>query len=101
MPKLKIEKKISLGPDEAYAKVKTFIETDETLRKLDSHYKCTFDEAAKSCKAVGNQFTAVLAVQSQGSDSVVTVDVEIPFALALIKGKIEEILRHKLDKYLV
>jgi hypothetical protein len=100
MAKLKVEKTTSLNAEETYQKVKNFIQNDEGLRKLDQHYKCEFDDAGKICHAKGNQFTAQLSIKPEALGSKVEVEVEIPFALSLFKGKIQEMLQHKLDKTL-
>lgn len=101
MATLKIEKDASLDPAAAFQKVKEFIQNDPTLRGLDSHYTCQFDEALKTCVAKGGQFEARLSVSPlPGPGSRVTVEVQIPFALMLMKGKITEMVSRKLEKTL-
>ena len=100
MAKLKIEKPSTLAPEQAYSKLKSFIENDEGLRKLDGKYTCEFVDAQLLCRAKGQQFQAEISVKPQAAGSQVVVEVEIPFALALFKGKIQEMLEHKLEKTL-
>ncbi len=100
MAKLKVEKITNLNPDQAYEKVKNFIQNDEGLRKLDQHYTCEFNDTGRACTAKGGQFTAQLSVSGQPSGTKVEIEVEIPFALSFFKGKIQEMLQHKLEKTL-
>jgi hypothetical protein len=98
MPKLDIEKSLTVDASEAFTKLKNFLETDPDLRKMDSAYQCTFDDSQKSGEAKGKQFKATLRVEPAGSGSKVAIGVDLPFLLTPLKGTIEASLRKKLDR---
>jgi len=100
MPKLTIQKNSALKPADAFNKVKAVLNEDKDLRKLDPAYKCDFDEGKLSGSANGKMFKAEMKVSGQNSGSQVEITVDLPFALALVKGVVEKTLSRKLDETL-
>lgn len=98
MPKLNIEKTLSVDATEAFTKLKNFLESDGDLRKMDAGYQCSFDDSQKKGEAKGKQFKASLRVEPSGRGSKVAIDVDLPFLLTPLKGTIEASLRKKLDR---
>jgi hypothetical protein len=93
MPKLNFELPSPSDSATTYGKIKTFLTGENDFKKYDNKVSCSFDEPSKKCHIKGSQFTANLKVaDSKDKGSIVTIDVEIPFALSLFKGKIKEIL---------
>lgn len=100
MPTVKIEKQTDLSPQECFNKVKTMLETDKELNKLDPGYKCDFDPGSLSGTAKGKQFTASMNISEAGGGSSVELNVELPFHLGLIKGLVQKTLQKKVDEIL-
>lgn len=100
MPKLNFELPAPADSATTFGKIKTLLSGENDFKKYDDKVSCTFDESSKKCNIKGSQFKADLHVLDKGNASTVAIDVEIPFALALFKGKIKEILEKNLKKIL-
>jgi hypothetical protein len=100
MPAVKVSLQSKLPPGECYAKVTNLLENDAELRRLDAKYVCQFDPNTMSGTAEGKQFKAKMVIQAQGSGSLVEVNVELPFHLALAKGLVQKTLEKKLSSAL-
>ncbi len=101
MPKFKFELPAPIDSANAYTKIKKFLEGENNFKKFDPKLSCTFDEASKTCQAKGSQFSATLQVKSKEAQaSQVAIEVEVPLALSLFKGKIQEELEKSLKKIL-
>lgn len=100
MPKISINHKCNLPASDAFSKIKTFFETDQDIRRLDPKMKCEFIENKLTGKATGNQFKADISVTSQETGSIVSIIVDLPLLLTPIKGKVQETIQKKLNKYL-
>jgi hypothetical protein len=101
MPKFKFELQAPIDSATAYKKIKVLLNGDNDFKRFDSKISCTFDEASKKCNVNGSQFNATLQVADVDSkSSQVAIEVELPFALALFKGKIQEALEKNLTKIL-
>lgn len=100
MPTVKIEKSTSHNADEAFKKISGLLENDSELRKLDPKYTCDFDPSTHSGTAKGSQFKANMNVSAEGSGSKVSVVVELPFHLGLVKGLVSKTLDKKLEEAL-
>ncbi|MBX9769526.1 MAG: polyhydroxyalkanoic acid system family protein, partial [Bdellovibrionales bacterium] len=95
-PKINIEKTSTKTPQESFQAIKTMLSYDPDLRKLDSSYKCEFDETSLSGKAKGEKFEAKLLV----AGGRIQLEVQIPLMLTPFKGMIETTLTKKLEKAL-
>lgn len=100
MPKVSIKKQTQSPANETFQRVKSVLEDDRDLKKLDPGYKCSFDAPSLSGTASGKMFKADLTVRNIGSGSEVEIIVDLPLALALAKGLVEKTLRRKLDESL-
>lgn len=100
MPKFKVETPSSLSAQEAFGKIKNFLENTDDLKKLDAHIECKFEEAKLKGTAKGKQFKADISVVANSPQCVVCVEVEIPLLLSPLKGKIQETLERKIKKAL-
>jgi hypothetical protein len=101
MPKFKFEIPAPIDSASAFTKIKTLLSGDNDFKKFDPQVSCTFDESNKKCSVNGSQFNATLQVSKKDSNSSdIAVEVEVPFALALFKGKIQEILEKNLKRIL-
>lgn len=101
MPKLNFELPAPSDSATTYGKIKTFLTGENDFKKYDNKVSCTFDEPSKKCHIKGSQFKADLKVlDSKDKGSTVHIDVEIPFALSLFKGKIKEILEKNFKRIL-
>ena len=100
MPKIQVEHQSSSAAPDAISKIKNFFETDATIKQVDADIKCTFDTDKLTGKVTGSKFKADVSVKPQGAGSSVSVIIDLPLLLSPFKGKVEEILKHKLQKYL-
>lgn len=101
MAKLKFEVPAPLDSATTYTKIKTLLNGENDFKKFDPKVSCNFDEPSKKCQIKGSQFEAQLSVLSKdASSSKVAIEVEVPLALTLFKGKIQEIIEKNLKKIL-
>lgn len=100
MPKFTIDHDSAQNPEEVFVKIKEFLEKDQDIRRFDPKLQCSFDPQNKSASLKGSQFKADLQIISQNAGSKVTVLVDLPLLLTPFKGKIQDTLKHKLNKYL-
>jgi hypothetical protein len=100
MPKVTVDHNTSLSSDAAFEKIKTFFETDADLKKIDDSIKVEFKPGSQNGKVTGKQFKADIIVKDGGKGSLVSVIVDLPFLLTPFKGKVQETIQKKLNKYL-
>lgn len=96
MPKVNIDFKSPLNAKDTFEKVKDLLDNDASLRKIDSSYKCQFDDGQMSGSAKGSKFSADLKVSGNEDSANVNMCIDIPFAFALFKGQVKSILEKKL-----
>ncbi len=97
MPKINIQKQTPLTANEAFNKVRSLLESDPDLKKLDSGYKTNFDPTKLTGEATGKMLKAQMTVKGSGSGSQVEIVIDLPLALALVKGMVEKTLDKKLS----
>ena len=97
MPKLKCESQTTHSPLDAFARLKTMLETDGQLRSMDAGYRCTFDDAAMTGTAKGTKFEAELKVSPAGTGAAVEILVSLPLMLTPLKGMVQSTLQKKMD----
>lgn len=101
MAKLKFELPAPLDSAKAYDKIKNLLSGENDFKKLDPKVQCTFDDPSKTCHVVGSQFKANMTVKENGSNaSEIQIEVDLPLALSLFKGKIKETLEKNLKRIL-
>ena|GEM_PF-593246 len=100
MPKFTIDHESAQNAEEAYKKIKEFVENDQDIRRFDPKIQASFDDGKKAAKMNGSQFKADLVVSASGAGSKVAVTVDLPLMLTPFKGKVQETLQKKLAKYL-
>ncbi len=101
MPKFKFELPAPIDSATAFSKIKKLLNGDNDFKKFDPKVNCTFDESAKKCVVNGSQFNATLQVEATDSkSSQIAIEVDLPFALSLFKGKIKDALEKNLKKIL-
>jgi hypothetical protein len=101
MAKLKFELPAPLDSAKAYDKIKALLNGENDFKKLDPKVQCTFDDPNKTCRVVGSQFKANMTVQQTGSNSSeIQIELDLPLALSLFKGKIKETLEKNLKRIL-
>lgn len=101
MPKFKFELPAPQDSAITYGKIKTLLTGENDFKKFDSKVSCTFDEPSKTCNVKGSQFNAALHVKADDSKtktSTIFIEVEVPFALSLFKGKIQEAIEKNLKR---
>ena len=100
MPKFNFELPTPIESQTAFDKLKSFLSSENNFKKIDSKLTCTFDETAKKCLLNGSQFKASVLVKPVADKSNIQIEVEVPFALALFKGKIQEEIEKAFKKVL-
>ncbi len=101
MAKLKFDLPAPLDSAETYNRIKNLVSGPNDFKKFDPKVTSSFDDPSKKCVIKGSQFDAVLCVQGKDDkNSVIAIEVEVPMALALFKGKIKEVLEKNLKKIL-
>ncbi len=98
MPKINFELPVSVDAKTAFKKIKTFLNADNDFKKFDPKVSCTFDEGDQSCFIQGTQFKATITAVEAKNKTQVEVEIDIPFALVLFKGKIKEIVEKNIKK---
>lgn len=100
MANIKIIKESKLKTNEAFEQIKSVLSDDPELKKLDSSYKCEFDDASLSGRAKGSKFEANLEVKEKGEGSEVSLEVKLPLLLRPFKSVVESTLTKKMEKVL-
>lgn len=100
MPKFQVEHASKLPPTLAFEKLDQFINQTDEMAKIDSSAKWQSDSKNLKGTLKGKQFSAVVEVFPHGEGSKVALEIEIGLLLTPLKGKITEILKSKLNKYL-
>ncbi|MDX9731106.1 MAG: hypothetical protein RBT63_04990 [Bdellovibrionales bacterium] len=100
MPKFKVESNTGLNQTDAYTRIKSMLENDQDLKKMDSSCTFSFNDAKQTGLAKGSKFTADLKVTAVGAGSNVTIEVDLPLMLTPVKGIVQSTLEKKLQKAL-
>ena len=89
-----------MSPTDAFVRVKSFLDGDPDLKKLDPSYTCDFDDSALTGSANGKLFQAKMKVIESDPGSEVEIVVDLPLTLALAKGLVSRTLEKKLGESL-
>jgi carbon monoxide dehydrogenase subunit G len=98
MPKINFELPVTVDKETAFKKIETFLKAENDFKKFDPKVTCTFDEDEQTCSIKGSQFNAKIQAVETKSKTNVKVEIDIPFALVLFKGKIQEIVEKNIKK---
>ncbi|MBL7544955.1 MAG: polyhydroxyalkanoic acid system family protein [Bdellovibrionaceae bacterium] len=99
MPKLTIDYPTSHGVTDTYTKLKDFFEKTDEIKKYDPKVQCLFNDSNRTCDLKGSQFKGDFKVAEAAQGSQVTINIDLPFLLSPLKGKIEETLLKMLKKH--
>lgn len=97
MPKVKVESQSKHSAEETFKKIRTLLETDRDLRKMDSSYVCQFNEQKLTGTAKGGKFEADMKITAQSGGSHVEIEVSLPLMLTPVKGIVQSTLQKKLE----
>jgi hypothetical protein len=100
MPKFTVDHPSTLPANDALAKIKTFFENDQDIRRIDPKIQCRFNESELKGDVTGSQFKAQVKVNPDGAGSKISVTIDLPLLLTPFKGKVEEMIKKKLGKNL-
>lgn len=100
MPKINIKTSTSTSVDLTYEKVKSFLTSNDDIRKFDPSLQLSFDDHKKTGQAMGKVFSASIQVTEQAPGCEVALIIDLPLKLALMKGLIEKTLHSKLKQAL-
>ena len=100
MPKVNIDYKSPLNAQETFEKVKEFLSTDESIKKIDGSIQADFDDSAMSGDLKGSKFKAQMNVKESGDSSDVSIIVDLPMLLSAFKGQVKTTIEKKLNKVL-
>jgi hypothetical protein len=76
-----------MSAPEAFGRIRQFFETDVDVRRLDPGMTWAFEEGDMSGTLTGSQLSASFRVRPDAAGSLVSVVVELPLVLALLKGQ--------------
>lgn len=97
MPKFKIESKSKHSAQDTYQKIKSLLENDKDLRKMDSSYVCNFNDSALAGTAKGSKFEAAMKIAGAGDGANVEIEVSLPLMLTPLKGVVQSTLQKKIE----
>lgn len=103
MAKFKFELPAPHDSATTYGKIKALLSGENDFKKYDPNVSCTFDEPSQACNIKGSQFKADLKVSpgdKSPQTSKVAIEVDLPFALSLFKGKIQATIEKNLKRIL-
>lgn len=100
MPKFKVETTSKHSAQDTYQKIKSLLENDRDLRKMDSSYVCNFNDSGLAGTAKGSKFEAAMKVAGTGSGASVEIEVSLPLLLSPLKGVVQSTLQKKLESVL-
>ena len=100
MPKISVDHTSSIKAPDALDKIKVFFETDHDMHRIDAKIKCDFNTDTLRGKVTGSQFKADVSISENSSGSKISVIIDLPLLLSPFRGKIEEMIKKKLAKYL-
>lgn len=100
MPKINFEIPVPVDTKTAFKKVKTYLSKANDITKFDSKTECTFDDKKHTCSLKGSQFKADISMSDgkKEDSSIIEVNIDIPLALVLFKGKIKEMVEKSIKK---
>jgi hypothetical protein len=97
MPKFKVESKSKHSPQDTYLKIKSLLENDKDLRKMDSNYVTSFNDSGLTGTAKGSKFEAAMKIASADPGANVEIEVSLPLMLTPLKGVVQSTLQKKLE----
>ena len=97
MPKVNVDVNSKYNAQETFSKIKSLFGENSDLKKLDPKMNATFNDSAMSATAKGDKFSADLQVQPQGDSSSVSITVELPMLLGMLKGQVKSTIEKKLS----
>ena len=97
MPKFKVECDSKHSSAETFGKVKSFLDNDAEIKKLDPSVKITYNESQMTGSAKGSKFDAEIKVLGKGSGAQVEIEVSLPMLLTPIKGMVQASIQKKLS----
>ncbi len=101
MAKINFELPSPIDSAKTFARIKTFLQGENSFKKFDPKVTCTFDEPAMKCSVKGSQYSASLQTLEKDSDSsLIAIEIEVSFALSLLKGTIQSELEKNLKRIL-
>lgn len=100
MPKVNIDYSSPLAAPETFSRVKDFLATDESIRKIDNSIECQFNDSQMNGDVKGSKFKAQMSVQEVGEQSSVSIVVDLPMLLGAFKGQVKTTIEKKLNKIL-
>jgi len=101
MPKVKIQKKLSIPPKDLFQAVKDVLTNDKELKALEPNLeicdeKINGDQMTANVK--GSRVAGNFCITSSGEDSLIDVDIKLPLMLAPFKGLVQKKIEEKLAK---
>ena len=100
MPKVKVESQSKHSAEETFKKIRTLLESDKDLRRMDPSYACQFNDKSLTGSAKGGKFQADMRVVAAGGGSKVEIEITLPLLLMPLKGVVQGTLQKKLDAVL-
>ncbi|MBC85707.1 MAG: hypothetical protein CL677_00900 [Bdellovibrionaceae bacterium] len=100
MPKVKVQSTSQLSAQESYDRLKGLLDNNPDITTYDPSFTCNFNDGKLTGNAEGKLFKAGFNVEHSGAFSTVTIELDLPMKLSLVKGVIQKKLQANLDKAL-
>lgn len=100
MPKLNFNHTTTKNSKDVFSMIKKFFESDADIRRFDSNIQCQLNDQEMSGKVKGSVISADFKVTAVNTGSKLDITIDIPFIMTPLKGKVQETIQKKLDKYL-
>ena len=100
MPKLNFNHNTTKNPKDVYSMIKKFFDNDSDIKRLDANIQCQLNDQDLSGKVKGSVISADFKVTPIETGSKLDISVDLPFIMTPLKGKVQETIQKKLDKYL-
>ena len=101
MPKVKIQKKLSIPPKELFAAVKDVLTNDKELKALEPNLEICNESIGDdkiSADVTGSRVAGSFNISSTGEDSTIDIDIKLPLMLAPFKSVVQKKIEEKLAK---
>lgn len=101
MPQVKIEKEISLSPDEAFDKIASMLKNSKELKQVEPNLEVKEDPKNHEIKAKGKKINGsakVTALTDGSGGSQIHLEIELPWTLAPFKGLVQAKLEEKVSQ---
>ncbi len=101
MPKVKIQKTLSVQAEKLFAAVQEVLTNDKELKALEPKL-CVEPQTSKgnsmSAKVSGSRIDGNFSISPKGDGSLIDIDLKLPLMMAPFKGLVQKKIEEKLEQ---